>query len=83
MPFSEMESKHFTCPALNLMEGWLAQFPHTLSLRCGLRSSEPAEGDSDGKARETIERESVQMLALGFRSLLLNVKYTFGWLVFE
>lgn len=39
------------------MEGWHAQFSHSLFLSCGLRSSKPGDGDTDGKAIVTIERE--------------------------
>lgn len=60
------------------MEGRHAQFSHTFSLGCGLRSSKPGEEDTDGEV--TVERESAQMLALGSHSLLLNVKETSGWL---
>lgn len=69
MQSSEMESKHFTCPALNLMGGWQAQFSHTLSLGCGPRSIKPGVGDTDGKAIVTIERE-YSNVSFGFHSFL-------------
>lgn len=57
MQISEIESKYFIVFALNLREGWHAQFSYILSLGCGLRSGTPGEGHIDGRAISTVKRE--------------------------
>lgn len=59
------------------MEGRHAQFSHTFSLGCGLRSSKPGEEDTDGEV--TVERECSNV-SFGFPFFTLKCKGNL-WLV--